>query len=249
MELVEADLVNDDLLDLVSGCQAVVHIATAIPRDPASQPAWGITAQLRTIGTRRLLDAALACGAQRYLQQSIVMAYRDGGDAWLDEASPLDDSPDRAVICQPVQAMEKMVSRVPSERLAWTILRGGAFVGAETAESALVERLKVGELVVPGDGSNYISPVNVSDMAAALAAVLVHAPVAATFNIVDQPLRYCDYVDAVADMIGADRPKRIADMPLPPSWRCTNQAAQTVLEWTPRGRIWPDLSELTSTIG
>ena len=42
------------------------------------------------------------------------MAYRDGGDAWLDEASPLDDSPDRAVICQPVQAMEKMVNRVPA---------------------------------------------------------------------------------------------------------------------------------------
>jgi nucleoside-diphosphate-sugar epimerase len=246
--LVEADLINDDLLDLVSGCEAVVHIATAIPRNPASQAAWGATAQLRTIGTRRLLDAALACGARRYLQQSIVMAYRDGGDAWLDEAAPLDDSPDRAVICRPVQAMEMMVSGVPGERLAWTILRGGAFVGAGTAETRLVERLKVGELVVAGDGSNFISPVNVSDMAAALAAALVHAPAASTFNVVDQPLRYCDYVDAVADMIGADRPRRIADMPLPPSWRCTNQAAQTVLEWTPRGRIWPDVSELSRKI-
>ena len=128
VELVEADLLNDDLLDLVSGCHAVVHIATAIPRDPHAQAAWGSTAQLRTIGTRRLLDAALACGAQRYLQQSIVMAYRDGGDAWLDETSPLDDSPDRAVICQPVQAMEKMVreSRKRASRLddpSWRSVR------------------------------------------------------------------------------------------------------------------------------
>src|SRR4051812_36943621 len=69
VELVEADLLNDDLFDLVAGCKAVVHIATAIPRDPAAQAGWDTTAQLRTIGTRRLLDAALACGAQRYLQQ------------------------------------------------------------------------------------------------------------------------------------------------------------------------------------
>ena len=158
VELVEADLINDDLLDLVSGCDAVVHIATAIPRDPAAQAAWEITAQLRTIGTRRLLEAALACGAQRYLQQSIVMAYRSGGDAWLDETTPFDGSSDRAAICQPVIAMERMVREVGSERLAWTILRGGAFVGAGTAETGLVERLKVGELVVAGDGSNFISP-------------------------------------------------------------------------------------------
>jgi hypothetical protein len=83
-------------------------------------------------------------------------------------------------------------------------------------------------------------------MASALAAALLHAPAASIFNIVDQPLRYGDYVDAVADMIGAVRPRRIADMPMPPSWRCTNEAAQTVLEWVPRGRIWPDVNELTS---
>ena len=247
VELLEADLLNDDLIDLVSGCDAVVHIATAIPSDPASRAGWDTTAQLRTIGTRRLLDAALACGAQRYLQQSIVMAYRDGGDAWLDEASPFDESPDRAIICQPVQVMEKMVSGIASERLAWSILRGGAFVGAETAEGALVERLRAGENVVAGDGSNFISPINVNDMASALVAALVHAPPASVFNIVDQPLRYCDYVDAIADMIGARRPTRLLTLPLPPSWRCSNRTAQTVLGWIPRERIWPDLEDASTS--
>jgi nucleoside-diphosphate-sugar epimerase len=248
VEFIEANLLSDDLVECVSGCDAVVHIATAIPHDPSAQGAWDGTAQLRTVGTRRLLDAALACGVRRYLQQSIVMAYRDGGDAWLDETAPLDESADRAAICQPVLAMEKMVREVQRERLVSTILRGGSFVGAGTGEIGLVERLKDGELVVAGDGSNYVSPVNVSDMASALVAALLHAPAGSTFNIVDQPLRYRDYVDAVADMIGASRPRRKAELLLPPSWRCTNQAAKTVLGWIPRGRIWPDVNDLARNI-
>jgi hypothetical protein len=61
------------------------------------------------------------------------------------------------------------------------------------------------------------------------------------FNVVDEPLRYGDYVDALADLVGAARPPRAASLPLPPSWRCTSAAARTALDWTPRGRIWPYL--------
>jgi nucleoside-diphosphate-sugar epimerase len=239
IEPIRADLLADDLHELVRGCDAVVHVATAIPSDPTAPGAWEPTGRLRTVGTRRLLDAALACGVERYLQQSIVMAYRDGGSAWLDESTPLDESPGRADVCRPVIEMEAMIRAVERERLAWTILRGGSFVGAGTGESALVERLRLGGLVVAGDGSNYISPVNVADMAAAIAAALERAPAGSTFNIVDEPIRRRDYVDALADLIGAARPRRAPELPLPPSWRCTNESARTVLGWVPRERIWP----------
>jgi nucleoside-diphosphate-sugar epimerase len=239
VELLEADLLEDDLHELVRGCDAVVHIATAIASDPSASGAWDLTARLRTVGTRRLLDAALGCRVSRYLQQSIVMAYRDGGDAWLDEQALLDDSPERAAICRPVIEMEAMIREVTPPRLAWTILRGGSFVGAGTAERVLIERLRVGDIVVAGDGSNYLSPVNVADMASAVTAALELAPAGSTFNVVDEPLRYCDYVDALADLIGVARPQRAPKLPLPPSWRCTNEAARTVLGWMPRERIWP----------
>jgi len=65
LELLKADLLVDDLVELVSGCDAVVHIATAIPRDPSAPGPWHRTARLRTLGTRRLLDAALTCGVTR----------------------------------------------------------------------------------------------------------------------------------------------------------------------------------------
>jgi nucleoside-diphosphate-sugar epimerase len=238
---VHADLLADDLRGLVGGfdADAIVHIATAIPRDANAPGAWDPTARLRTVGTRRLLDAALACGVARYIQESIVMAYRGGGDAWLDEQAPLDDSPERAAVCRPVVEMEAMIRDVDPQQLAWTILRGGSFVGNGTRADSLVAGLRRGQVVVAGDGSNYVSPVNVTDMASSIVAALELAPAGSTFNIVDEPLRNADYLDALADLIGVARPERARNLPLPPSWRCTNQAAQTILGWIPRGSIWP----------
>jgi nucleoside-diphosphate-sugar epimerase len=240
VEAIDANLLEDDLLELVRGCDAVVHVATAIPSDPSAFGAWDTTARLRTEGTRRLLKAALANRVRRYVQQSIVMAYRDGGEAWLDETAPLDDSPERANICGPVIEMEEMIREVHPQVLAWTILRGGSFVGAGVRESTLIEKLRTRNVVIAGDGSNYVSLVNVADMASAVAASLELAPAGSTFNIVDEPLRYGDYADALSDRIGVTRPRRAAELPLPPSWRCTNRAALTTLDWMPRERIWPD---------
>lgn len=239
VELADADLLSDDLVELVRGCDAVVHIATAIPAEPCAPGAWDRTARLRTAGTRRLLDAALACRVPRYVQQSVVMVYRDGGDAWLNEQAPLDDSPRRAATCGPVIEMETMIRSVEPQILAWTILRGGCFVGAGTHERTLIDGLRAGSVVVADAGSNYLSLVNVADMASAIAASLELAPPGSTFNIVDEPLRYGDYVDALADLIGLTRPRRAPDLPPPPSWRCTSQAARTTLSWLPRERIWP----------
>ena len=239
VEFIEADLLTADLGSLVDGCDAVIHIATAIPADPSAPGAWDDNARLRTSGARELLAAALARGVSRYVQQSIAMAYRDGGDAWLDEQTPLDDSPARATVCGPVIEMETMIREVEPQALAWTILRGGSLVGAGTGQCALIERLRDGTVVVAGDGSNYVSLVNVADMAAALAAALETAPAGSTFNVVDDPLRYGDYVDALADLIGVSRPVRAPRLSPSPSWRCTNRAAQTVLGWMPRERIWP----------
>jgi len=241
VEFIEADLLAADLRPLVDGCDAVVHIATAIPADPSAPGAWDDNSRLRTSGTRRLLAAALACGVSRYVQQSIVMAYRDGGDAWLDEQAPLDDSPARATVCGPVIEMETMIREVEPQALAWTILRGGALVGAGTGQCALIERLRDGTVLVAGDGANYVSLVHVADMAAAVAAALETAPAGSTFNVVDDPLRYGDYVDALAALIGVSRPARAPRLPLPPSCRCTSRAAQAVLGWLPRERIWPRL--------
>ncbi len=235
-EIRQADLLTPDIAArlpaLLKDCDAVLHIATAIPRDASATGAWDTNTRLRTDGTRALLDATLAVGAKRYVQQSIVMAYPDSGDRWIDESTPLDDSPARATITAPVRAMEAMMRAVPTDRLAWCILRGGSFVGPGTAQEDLLARLRAGTVTVPCDGSHFISPIHVADMAAATVAAL-SAPAGSIFNIVAEPVRYGEYVDRLAARIGAPAPPRDSQQPCPPSYRCSNRAAREMLKWRP----------------
>lgn len=242
VEIVPGDLLATDaetLAGQLAGCDATVHIATAIPRDFSAPAAWDLNTQLRTEGTRRLLDASLAAGVLCYLQESIVMAYPDGGDRWLDESTPLDDSPGRTAICAPVIAMEAMVRAVPTDRMAWCILRGGRFVGPGTFQESLIADLRAANVTIPGDGNNWISPVHVADMAAAFALSLVAAPGGTTFNITGEPIREGDYNDRLAALLGVAAPPRDPARAMPPSYRCTNGAARRRLSWFPAHSIWP----------
>ncbi len=230
---------QQQLPELVKGCEAVIHIATAIPSNPSAPGAWDTNTRLRTEGTRHLLDAALQAGAARYIQQSITMAYPDSGDTWLDEDQPLDTTPARENICGPVIEMERMVRDVPPDRLQWSILRGGIFVGPETGQETLLERLRAGQVEIPGTGQNYISPIHVADMAEAIALALEHAPGGSIYNVVAQPLRYGDYIAMLANRLRLPHPPYNASLPEAPSYRCSNQRAREQLGWQPRHSIWP----------
>jgi nucleoside-diphosphate-sugar epimerase len=241
-EIVIGDLLAVDpptLAAQMSGCDAAVHVATAIPRDFAAPGAWDLNTRLRTDGTRRLLGAALAADVRRYVQESVAMAYPDGGDRWLDESTPLDDTPERAAICGPVIAMEGLVRAVPPDRLAWHILRAGRLVGPGTFQEGLVAELRAGTATVAGDGSNWISPVHVADMAGAIALALESDGGGATLNIADEPIREGEYEDRLASLFGAPPPRRDPDRPMQPSCRCTSAAARARLGWEPTHGIWP----------
>jgi nucleoside-diphosphate-sugar epimerase len=244
VELHPGDLLShgtqERLPQMMASCQAVVHAATAIPRDYGAPNAWEANTRLRTEGTRALLYAALAAGVERYVQQSIVMAYVDGGGRWLDESTPLDTSPARAGVCGPVIEMEGMVRAVPPARLAWCILRGGSFQGRGTAQDRTIARLREGSETVPCDGSSYISPVHPADMAAAVVAAIERAPGGSIFNINDEPLRQGDYFDRLAEIVGAPMPERDPSKPCPPSFRCSSAAAREALGWVPTHGIWPE---------
>ena len=176
IESIRADLLDDDLHELGArlrrgrprrDCDSARSVGSrrlGADRPPAHRrhaPAARCRARLRR---RALPPAEHRHGLPR---RRLGLARR---------IAPLDESPGRAAVCRPVIEMEAMIRAVERERLAWTILRGGSFVGAGTGEDALAERLRRGDLVVAGDGSNYVSPVNVADMAAAFAAALERAP-------------------------------------------------------------------------
>ena len=73
----------------VDGHEAVVNLATHVPtlRAASRVSAWSEHDRLRREASGHLVDAALAAGAGRFVQESIVFLYPDGGDRWLDAAA------------------------------------------------------------------------------------------------------------------------------------------------------------------
>jgi nucleoside-diphosphate-sugar epimerase len=241
-EVIECDLLSNiagNLPSMLDGCDAVVHIATSIPRNFTAPNALDANNRLRTDGTRMLLQGSIEVGVRRYIQQSITRAYPDHGDNWITEDMPLDASAERAEICAPVITMEQLVRNTPVEKLEWCILRGGTFVGEDTFQENTIERLRSGEQVVRCDGRNFVSPIHVADMARAVAAAIENAPAGSVFNVVDEPMQEGEYLDRLAGSIGVARARRDESIKCPPSWRCSNQAAKVMLNWLPLHSIVP----------
>ena len=241
VEPVALDLLNTDaderLRALLGGCHAVVHVATSIPKDPRDAAGWRNNTLLRTVGTRRLLHAAQLNGVAHYVQQSIVMAYADGGDRWLTEDDPIDMSPARAAICGPVAEMEALVRAVQPVSMAWSILRGGSFVGPGTAQESLVEALRTGRATIAGTGGNFLSLVHVDDMAQAVVLALSNRHNGLVVNVCAAPVRQRDYFTALAVACDVPPPRTQPDLPPPPSFRCSTDRARDILGWHPRRSI------------
>ncbi len=243
IEVQQGDLldkgVEPRLLQMLDGCDAAIHIATAIPSDTSVPGAWDTNTRLRIEGTQRLLQASLAVGIKKYIQQSITMAYPDGGDEWIYENTPLDAN--RRTIIN----MEDMVRDVAREQLGWCILRGGSFVGPGTAQEDEIANIRAGKSAIPCDGTTYLSLVHVADMADAVSKAIELAPAGTIYNIVDEPIRSGDYLNRLASIVGAPQLEEDYSQPCPPSWRCSNQAARIILGWTPTHGIWPEVANNT----
>jgi len=244
--LVDGDLLTigeSGLAGALDGCDAALHMATALRPGSPGLGTTNTNAALRIEGTSVLLAAVLRAGIARFVQQSIVMAYPDGRDDWLDESTPFDTSGARAETSRPVAEMERMVRALDPRTAAWSILRGGPFVGPATFQDGAIERLRAGTERVPGDGLNWISPVHVEDYAQAVA-LATHSPAAAgrVLHVTDGPIRNGDYLDRLAERLGVTHPPLDLNAAAPRSCRCSNRAAQEVLGWEPIHGIWPDLA-------
>jgi 2-alkyl-3-oxoalkanoate reductase len=242
VEVVEGDLLEiapESLQEILSGCDAAVHLATALRPGSAGLGTTNTNALLRTVGTRRLLDAVLASGVPRHVQQSIAFPYADSGDTWLDERTPFYDAAEVGGPGSPVVEMEGMVRSLDPALVEWVILRGGSFVGWNTRQDQVLTELKDGSLRVPGDGSNWVSFVHVEDYGEAVVAAIHSSVKGIVLHITDEPIRNGDYLDQLANLLGLPAPLRDLEAPLPRSNRCSHEAATEALGWAPTMGIWP----------
>jgi nucleoside-diphosphate-sugar epimerase len=188
------------LAEVFAGHDAVANLATAIPPNSRfmSATAWRENDRVRTEGSAAVVDAALAAGVGRLVQESVSMLYRDRGSDWIDEDAPVDPYS----MARSNLAAEANARRFTEAGGIGVVLRFGWFYGPGAAHSEQMfaqARHHVGLVLGPPD--NYLSSIYLADAASAVISAL-RAP-AGTFNVVDdEPLTKREYADALAAAVG-----------------------------------------------
>lgn len=126
-------------------------------------------AKVRTVGTRHLVNAALASDVPRMIAQSIAWAY-EPGERPAAETTPLDlaSAGDRLDTVNGIAALESAVAELPEP----VILRYGVLYGPDTwyaPDGSMAAAARAGTLLCTSEVSSFV---HVEDAAAAAVAAL-----------------------------------------------------------------------------
>ena len=246
---IEVDLFAADAVrKAVAGHDAVVNLATHMPAGyRAFLPgAWAENDRIRRFASANLVDAAMAGGATRFIQESFAPVYPDRGDQWIDERTPI--APVR--YNRTVADAERSAERFSGSGGAGVVLRFAMFYGPDSWFTRdLIGYVRRGWAPIPGVADAYTSLVSHEDAAAAIVAALGVPP--GTYNVVDdEPLRRREFFDSLAGVLGVAPPR------LPPPWlkylfgslgemlarslRISNRKLRDACGWAPR---YPSMRE------
>src|SRR5438552_2462674 len=247
-QAVVADVMDrESLLAALGGVRAdaVMHQLTALGTTKIREAMQGTNA-LRTTGTAHLLAAARAVGAHRFLTQSIVFGYgyHDHGPHVITEDDPF-ARPEPGPLASGVAAIGSNEEQVFSaDEMEGISLRYGAFYGQDSFTRMIINLVRKRRLPVPSSGGGFPNFIYLEDAAAAAVAALQKGHAGQAYNIVDdEPVRWADYLDALAAELGARRPWRVPAWMLRPipylhaimttSMRVSNAKAKQELGWAP----------------
>lgn len=247
----------DDLIRGTAGADAILHLATHIPRTPQAS-AWALNDRIRTEGTANLLRAARANGVPFYLQQSVALIYGDQQGREVTPDTPLPEK--QPAMLRSAVEMERLIREAAGDGLSYAILRFGNFYSADSAQTrGLLETFRKGKLPLIGKGDFFWNMIHADDAASAVAFVLFNR---AKFqnkilNVSDfNPLRFSEFLHALTQGTHRDMPRRVprfvarlllgkdAFRVMTASYRITN--AKAMEGWTPR---YPGFQEGLRSLG
>ena len=189
----------------VADHDVVCNLATNIPptAKAARGAAWLENDRIRREASQHLVDAALATGAGRFVQESITFVYADAGARWIDEDGPLDI---------PAHARSTLDAQAQAERFtaaggAAVVLRFALFYGPDSHHTLDAVRLARRHLAATfGRRDAYLSSITTDDAATAVVAAL--DATAGVYNVVDdEPLTRRDHFDALGRALGVRAPR------------------------------------------
>lgn len=225
----------------VEGHDTVINLATHIPATSRMllPGAWRENDRLRRDASRHLADAAIAAGAERFVQESFGLTYPDGGSRWVDERVPLEPVGHTHTVLD----AERAAARVTAEGRTGIALRFAGLYGPDAMMRDMLAAVRKGWSPLPGRPDAFFSSLSQHDAASAVVAAL-RAP-AGTYNVVDDaPMPRAEWVGSLARKLGVDLPRTLpgwttsllgsAGNVIARSLRLSNRALKDATGWTPR---------------
>jgi nucleoside-diphosphate-sugar epimerase len=241
---VDVDLFDrTGLIRAVSGHEVVINLVTHIPRSTFRmllRSSWRENDRLRREASANLVDACIATGVSRFVQESFAPVYPDRGDQWIDESVPLSPSKYNRTVLD----AEASTGRFSRSGGAGVVLRFGGFYGHDALQTdAFIQSIRRGWAPLPGPPTAYISSVSHDDAATAARAALMLP--SGVYNVVDdRPVTHREFCDSLAEALAVPAPK------FPPVWltplfgsigemaarslRISNRKLRAASPWTPK---------------
>lgn len=213
------------------GCDAVVNLATSIPR-AGGRGDWTVNDRIRRDGTANLLMAAAETNVGIVIQQSVAMLHCVADDRPQTEDDPIEGY---GVLASAAD-LEALVRVSP---LDVRVVRGGQFYGGDSgARERWINEVSTPGFCIPGDGTAWISPIHVADFAAALMSVLTRGEPRGVYLVCeDEAVQLREFYAEVARRAGVKTPATGGPQRLR-SFRTSN-ARLRALGWRPT-QSWRD---------
>jgi nucleoside-diphosphate-sugar epimerase len=226
----------------VAGHDVVINLATHMPSSSTRMflpGSWRENDRVRRVASGILVDAAIAGGATRFIQESFAPIYADRGDEWIDESAPVATARYNRTVLDAERSAERFTE---SGRIG-VVVRFAAFYGPDAFHLAdMIKVVRRGWSPLPGSPRAYFSSIHHDDAASAVVATL--GARAGIYNVTDdEPLRRREYADSLASALGVGPPKfaptwlvRLAGSMgelLSRSLRMSNRKLRSECRWAP----------------
>jgi nucleoside-diphosphate-sugar epimerase len=149
------------------GCDTVIHTAAAVTNTASDDFGW----RVNVLGTKHVIDAAVAAGAKRFVHLSSVRAFGDiGFPDGVTEEHPV--RPDSSVYVNTKIASEQVALQAHAEgRIEATVIRPGDVYGPGSRPWTvlIVETIRKGQFLLPAMGKGIFSPAYIDNLTAGVA--------------------------------------------------------------------------------
>lgn len=167
VQVAEADLFDKQrLMEATKGCDAILHLATCIPKKPLPKLSdWKMNDRIRIEGTNNLIEAVLANNIGLLLCESVTAVYGQQHGGFVSTDTPLPEHPFE-MVKSAIEMERRIAARLPSRHL---IFRFGSFYSEnDYYTNNLIDNVSKGKMPMLGKGDFYLNWIHLDDAASAV---------------------------------------------------------------------------------